>query len=60
MRFDTYCRTHEEYHVTDEEWEAALETANGDEDDAINILIESGVDSVRVDTTEFYAEVIYD
>jgi hypothetical protein len=35
MRFDTYCRTHEEYRVTDEEWEAALAAANGDEDDAI-------------------------
>jgi hypothetical protein len=60
MRFDTYCRTHEEYHISDEEWEAALETANGDKDEAINTLIESGVDSVHVDVTDFYAEVIHD
>jgi hypothetical protein len=60
MRFDTYCKTHEEYHVPDEEWKAALAAANGDEDDAISILLESGVDSVRADVTDFYAEVIYD
>ena len=60
MRFDTYCRTHEEYHVTDEEWKAALAEADGDEDDAINLLIESGAGSASVDVTEFFAEVIYD
>jgi hypothetical protein len=60
MRFDTYCRTHEEYHVTDEEWKAAMAAADGDEDDAINLLIESGVESTNVDVSEFFAEVMYD